>query len=230
MGDAASDDMTDVFCSGAQVWSDAAGGCVDSGGSSSGDINITGNPGDNADQLQSGGSISSSDWKNMGGVCKAVDFPALNAAKNLQSQMNRVAFVKGFNKITVDGDIGPATITLLKQVQSASGQTVGGDTSSCVGVASSCDVIANQVTMFANNIGAPATVPQATSSGSINTKSGLTLKPPGASAAGDILGAFGGLSTIQQVAVVAVGGFVIYQLMGRSAASKRRSTTKGSRR
>ena len=66
------------------------------------------------------GALSSSDWKETGSgssmTCKPANFTALAAFKELQSQANRVAQMKGYKKIAVDGDLGPGTAALVNQI------------------------------------------------------------------------------------------------------------------
>lgn len=175
-----------------------------------------------------GTTTTAADFINVGGVCKPRNFTTLNAVKAYQSQLNRVAQVKGFGKITADGDVGPGTLQLHKKVQSVSSGSVMGDPSSCMGVAPDVDVLADQVKQLADKLGAPATVDQATVSGSIINKQGIEKKPPGASVAGDLIGSFNGLSTIQKIAVVgAIGGIAVLLIGGKkkkAAAASRRSS------
>ena len=72
-------------------------------------------------QTATGGSTSTADFTSVGGVCKAMNLPALAAVRGLQGQLNRVAQVKGYSKIAADGAIGPATMALFRLVQAAAG-------------------------------------------------------------------------------------------------------------
>lgn len=165
-------------------------------------------PDDNVNQTAGGGSVTAADFTSVNGVCKARNFPALAAAKELQAQLNRVAQQKKFGKIAVDGAIGPGTLALFRQVQAAAAGAVMGDPSSCAGVAADADVLSEQVKAYANSLGAPAQVSGAVSLSypSIVTKSGKTVVPPDAGPAG----AFASMSSIERLAIVGVAGAIGY--------------------
>jgi hypothetical protein len=166
-------------------------------------------PTDNVNQTVGGGtSTSASDFVNVGGVCKPQNFPALAASRELQGQLNRVAQMKGFGKISTDGAIGPGTLALFKQVQSIAAGSVMGDPSSCAGIAPDVDVLSGQVKAVADTLGAPATVsgPLLSSPPSILTKSGKTLVPPD-------VGLLDSLSSVEKIAVVGLAGGIGYLLM-----------------
>jgi hypothetical protein len=55
--------------------------------------------------------------KPLAGVCKPMTTEALSQFKDLQNQLNRVAQVKGYSKIWVDGRIGKDTLALYNKVQ-----------------------------------------------------------------------------------------------------------------
>jgi len=165
-------------------------------------------PDDNVDQTAGGGSVTSADFTSVNGVCKARNFPALAAAKELQAQLNRVAQMKKFGKIGVDGAIGPGTLALFRAVQTAAAGAVMGDPSSCAGVAADADVLSEQVKAFANSLNAPAQVSAAVSLSypSIVTKSGKTVVPPDAGITGDLAS----MSTLERLAIVGVAGAIGY--------------------
>ncbi|HMG58030.1 MAG TPA: hypothetical protein VK601_31230 [Kofleriaceae bacterium] len=176
-------------------------------------------PNDNVDQTASGGtSTSASDFTNIGGVCKPQNFPALAASRELQNQLNRVAQMKGFSKISSDGAIGPGTLTLFRQVQAIAAGSVMGDASACTGIAPDVDVLSVQVKAVADSLGAPATVsgPLFSNPPSILTKSGKTVVPPDAG----VLGMLGQLSGVEKIAIVGLAGGIGYLLM--TGAKKRR--------
>src|SRR5262249_25118520 len=119
---------------------------------------------DTINQTATGGTTTSaSDFQVIGGACKPMNLPALAAAREYQGQLNRVAQVKGYGKISTDGAIGPATLALHRLVQSAAGGSVMGDPSSCMGVAPDVDVLAVQIRAFADSLGAPTQVSPALS-------------------------------------------------------------------
>jgi hypothetical protein len=159
-------------------------------------------------------SITAADFAQSGGVCKPKNFIALNYVKELQRQMNRVAQMKGFGKISVDGSIGSGTQGLLKKIQSVT-TGVMGTTTSCIGVAADADVIGDQVRVAADGMGAPATVsgPATGSSASqIALANGKIATVPGT---GDgIMGAFTSLGDTEKLVMVGLLGgigYVIYK-------------------
>lgn len=170
------------------------------------------------------GSISMSDFKNVGGVCKPMNFPALNFAKALQAQMNRVAQMKGWSKIGCDGAIGTGTMALFSKIKAAFPSTVMGDTSSCAYIAADCDVLAEQVRQVADSLNAPAKVSApAAGPSTILTASGKTvIAPPVGAAAASAGDAFGGMSTTQKVVFAGLVGGIGYTLYKKSKKGKRR--------
>lgn len=177
-------------------------------------------PTDNVNVTADGSSsISISDFKNVGGTCKPMNFPALNFAKALQDQMNRVAQAKGWGKIAADGAIGPGTVALFAKIKAAFPQTVMGDTSSCSFIAADADVLAEQVRQVADSLKAPATVSAAPGAApSITTKSGAVVLAPTSSGTGVSLidGAIGGMSTGQKVVLAGLVGGIGYVLYKKS--------------
>jgi len=176
-------------------------------------------PTDTITQTASGTSTSAADFTSVNGVCKAMNLPALAAVRGLQSQLNRVAQVKGYGKIAADGAIGPATLALFRLVQTAAGSgTIMGDASSCVNIGADSDVLLGQVQAYADSLGAPATVSAALSLGvpSIVTKSGKTVVAPDAGIAGSLAT----LSGTEQMALLAVAGGIGYLLLTKKKRRK----------
>ena len=67
-------------------------------------------------------STSQGDFNIIGFVAKPKSFPALGAAKELQLQLNRAAKARGLStQLSVDGAIGPATVSLAAQLAGVSG-------------------------------------------------------------------------------------------------------------
>lgn len=90
-------------------------------------------------------------YKVSGSVCKPTDLATLDKFKQLQSQLNRVANGKGLGTITVDGDLGPATVALYNKVVPAASQV-----SSCAELAQMATGVAlAAVTAIANALGYP---------------------------------------------------------------------------
>lgn len=102
------------------------------------------------------GATGPQNFVNKGGICKPADRATLDAVADFQKQLNRVAEVKGFVKIAIDGDLGPATLTSFRQAQGNSGFSVIGDASSCVTLGANLSVASASVRAFADRIGAPS--------------------------------------------------------------------------
>lgn len=163
-------------------------------------------------------SISAADFQP--GTCKPMNLPALNYVFNLQSQLNRVAAVKGFSKIGRDGQVGPGTLGLLKKVQAAF-PTVMGDAKSCLYVSADADVIGDQVKDVADSLNAPASVaPASSKAATIVTKSGLLVTPPGMPAA-SLTGAFAGITPVQGVALLGIAGGIGYFLLRKKKGKRK---------
>jgi hypothetical protein len=176
-------------------------------------------PTDNVTQTAGGGtSTSASDFTSVGGVCKPMNFPALDAVRTFQMQMNRVAQVKNLAKTSVDGAIGPGTLALFRQVQSISAGSVMGDPSSCMGVAPDVDVLGAQIKDLADTLGAPATVsgPLGITVPTIVTKSGKTVVAP----TGGMAASLASMSGIEKIAIVGVAGAIGYLLLGKKKRRK----------
>lgn len=172
--------------------------------------------------FKSGGSISMSDFKTVGGVCRPMDFPARDYVREMQKQMNRVAHVKGFKKVAPDGAVGPATLSLLKQIQTIAGGDVMGDTSACIYVAADADVIGDQVKSYANGIGAPATVGSPPAVSTVVTATGQQLTvPPSAGIGAGVNAAFAGMTGTQKVMLAGMAGGIAY-LIHKKMKRKRR--------
>lgn len=177
-------------------------------------------PTDNVDQTVGGGtSTSAADFKMVGTACKPMNFPALAATRELQNQLNRVAQVKGFGKISADGAVGPSTLALFRQVQAVAAGSVMGDPGSCMGIAPDVDVLGAQVRAVADTLGAPATVSGALSlvPPTIVTKSNKVVAAPDPG----IMGSLSSLSQIEKLALLAVAGGLGYMAFTRQ--KKRRA-------
>lgn len=176
-------------------------------------------PTDAVNQTSSGTTTSASDFIVVAGICKPQNFPALDAVREFQRQLNRVAQVKGFRKTAVDGAVGPATLALFRLVQSASAGAVLGDASSCMGVAPDVDVIGAQIKTLADGLGAPATVsgPVSITPPTIVTKSGKTVVAPDAG----FVGAVATMSTVEKLALLAVAGGLGYLLLNNKKKRRR---------
>jgi hypothetical protein len=176
-------------------------------------------PADAINQTEGGGSTTSADFTNVGGVCKPKNLPALAAARAFQGQINRVAHMKKFPKVATDGAVGPATLALFRKVQAAApAGSIMGDPSGCMTVAPDVDVLAAQVQAFADSLGAPAQVPGPLSIAppTIVTKSGKTVVAPDAGIAGSLAT----LSSVEKIALLGVAGGIGYLLFTRKKRRK----------
>jgi hypothetical protein len=168
-----------------------------------------------------GASIAASDFTSAGGICKAANLTALNYVKELQRQLNRVAQVKGFGKVGVDGEVGPGTLALFAKVQTVAGAgQILGSPNSCMGVAPDADVLSAQVQAYANTVGAPATA-----SAAFTGHAATIVRPNGQEvAAASLFDTFDRLPGLEKVAMLGVFGGIGYMLW----AGKRKR--KGTRR
>jgi hypothetical protein len=176
-------------------------------------------PADNINQTDGGGSTTSADFTNVGGVCKPKNLPTLAAARAFQGQLNRVAQVKKLGKVATDGAVGPATLALFRKVQAAApAGSIMGDPSGCMTVAPDVDVLAAQIQAFADSLGAPATVPGPLSIAppTILTKSGKTVVAPDAGIAGSLAT----LSGVEKIALLGVAGGIGYLLFTKKKRRK----------
>lgn len=169
-------------------------------------------PSDDVNQTATGTSTSAADFSVVNGVCKPKNFPALAASREFQAQLNRVAQAKGFSKISTDGAVGPGTLALFRKVQAAAprGQIMG-DASTCLNISADVDVLGQQIQVFADALGVPATVSGpalSISPPTIVTKSGQTVLAPDAG----VVGSLASLSDVGKLALLGVAGGLGYML------------------
>lgn len=93
----------------------------------------------------------SADFVVSGSSCKPRNKPALDAAKSLQVQLNRAGRAMGAGTITVDGEIGPQTISLLGRVSPGVLPTGA----SCQTITSQLSFLLSTVQSIADAAGAP---------------------------------------------------------------------------
>ncbi len=151
------------------------------------------------------------------GVCKPMDFRTLAVFQGLQSQLNRLAQVKGLAKVAVDGDIGPGVISLAGKAGIA---PVG---SACSVIAANAIVYEAQSRLLADTLKAPAMVsgPAPLKAPSIiDPKTMLDVPAPRASAG--LLDGFNNLSTPLKLAAVGVLGGIAYYIHKGSKKKGRR--------
>lgn len=163
--------------------------------------------------------VTSNDFIPQGNVCKAKNAPALTAAKELQIQLNRIARKKGLGTLTVDGQIGPATVELTKKVK----ETPAG--LGCLQFSGDAVKVTASLRAFADSIGAPpptqSELVALRSAGVITVQTRLpsgapgptqTFKPPGASAS--IMDVVKNMSDTAKIAlggVALLGGLFVFK-------------------
>lgn len=157
----------------------------------------------------------STNFAQVGTVCKATNKTTLNAVSALQRQLNRVAKVKGFAPIAVDGEIGPLTMALFRQVNNATPGSLGDSGLTCMSLGLNLGNVGPLVKAFADSIGAPAAVAAPSPSAPpsfINPKTGQQIA---AGSAGDLMA-----QVTSPLGLVAIGvaGLVLYR---RSKKGKR---------
>jgi len=144
------------------------------------------------------------------GTCKPSDFATLAKFKALQEQLNRVAQVKGFTKIAVDGDFGPGTVDLAKKVSQS-------NTLTCSALAGSVTTFTASFAALATSLSAPAKVagPAPIKPPSIvNAAGNVVIAPPGSGnpIAASLYDSVSGLGTVGVVAAVGIAGGIGYLL------------------
>lgn len=163
-------------------------------------------------------SPDTSQFKSMNGVCYPKTTAGSVAVQNLQRQMNRIAAVNNFTKVSPDGYIGPATLTLLTQISADLSST------NCLNVAPYVAERAAVVQSLADAMGAPSASSASPSpsgnAGGVVTPSGKVVQGPVLT--GSILDSFNALSTPLQVGMVALGAGILYMLYAGSKKTKRK--------
>lgn len=163
-------------------------------------------------------SPDTSQFKSMNGVCYPKTTAGTLAVQGLQRQMNRIAAVNGYTKVSPDGYIGPATLALLTQISADLSST------NCLNVAPYAAERAAVVQSLADAMGAPsaasASPPPSGNAGGVVTPSGKVVQGPVLT--GSILDSFTALSTPLQVGMVALGAGILYMLYTGSKNKRKR--------
>ena len=179
------------------------------------------------------GDLASSEFNSTKypGICKPSTVSALATFKRLQTQLNRVASVKGIATIAIDGDVGPGTMSLFGKLQASlityatSEQNLAGAVkvgtvlpSSCASLAMVSDVVGDIADSYADSLRAPERPPSPPA-----TRPPVLVMPDGSEKAppvgADLLTAWESQSTVMKIAMVGVlGGLGYYLYKG----SKRR--------
>lgn len=146
------------------------------------------------------------------GICKPANRPTLEKFYELQRQLNRYAAAKGIaDRVGIDGDIGPGVVALVAKT---------------TGTAPGCTEIALQAVQRtidmkafadAKGVASKASAPVSLKVPSIVNAAGVeTMVPSG------IFAQLGNLSTMEQLALVAVGGGIGYMLLTKKRGKKGR--------
>lgn len=179
--------------------------------------------------------VATSDFVSTGGVCKPKNKPALEAARKLQAQLNRIAKVRLLTPVSVDGEIGAVTLFLFRAVQGFAGQAGGdlsiADASNCLFIAGDSDVLSEAARQYADQIGAPAVAPSpplAKPLTVIHPVTGAPVVVHQANVAGQqaaLSDTLKGMSGTQQVILVGLMGgigFMLYKKYGKGGKRSRR--------
>lgn len=168
-------------------------------------------------------SVSAADFTIVGPIAKPKNFPALAAAKQLQLQMDRMARLRGFSTIAIDGVPGPATVALAVRLDVS-------DT--LVELLNRMGTVTAALGAAADAAGAPATVSDvrsAATAGAItvfatNGKS-LEFKPPGVHASMlDTVKSLPDVTKIVGGAALLLGGaLLVRRRLKKNPARRRRS-------
>lgn len=159
-----------------------------------------------------------------GSLCRPTNFSALAAFKNLQTQLNRVAAAKGWSNVTVDGDIGPTTMTLFNRAIPVMNQTLGYRHTAdwnCYDLAMQATNFGVALKLTADRLGKPPAKPVA--------KNGDYVLPPTGPPAGPPSDMMAGLTSPLGLGAMALGGFLLVREGGkpkRAQRGKRRSSRK----
>jgi hypothetical protein len=181
------------------------------------------------------GDVASTDFNSTKypGVCKPSTTDALATFRRMQTQLDRVATVKGLPLIAVDGDIGPGTIGLFSKLKqeivsyAMANQDVAASTkialaTSCAQVASVADVIANEAESYADSLNAPSkpASPPPAKPPTLVLQTGQEVPAP---MSADILEAFKNIGTTGMLAIGAAMlgiGFLLLAKPGKAAPAK----------
>lgn len=168
------------------------------------------------------------------GICKPSNVSTLATFKRCQTQMNRVASVKGIPTIAVDGDIGPGTVSLFSKIKPdlalhataifnvGAAAKITATSASCSAIASIADVIADIADTYADYLKAPTNPPAPKPTKPpvlVDSKTGI--EKPAPMGAG-LFAAWEASSTTTKVAALAVAGGLVFVALGGKALKRRR--------
>jgi hypothetical protein len=180
------------------------------------------------------GPMPDTDWKVVGTVCQPTSTQVLDRYYEFQRQLNRIAEVKGYSKIWVDGRIGPATLKLYSQA------TGGSLIPNCSQLAVQLNTrVLSDLRAKADALNAPAVVKEPVTAAfvpkSTANSDGTVDNPPGflLSLFGDSL--FSMLAGPAGLVVAAGMGFAAYKLAkvdtsGRGRGRSKKSSVKARKR
>jgi hypothetical protein len=175
------------------------------------------------------------------GICRPSNKGALAIFKNLQAQLNRVAQGAGLSKITVDGDLGNATLALFGKIAAflsqggvsidpARNMLIQAGAYGCVEIARNADALAMAATGVANQMNIPPKISQPSGVSTIAMPGGGTQKiTTPTPAAASLVDSLSGMDPTTLLMAAGAVGAVIYFSGGKGKRSSRAST-KSSRR
>ncbi len=159
------------------------------------------------------------------GICKPSNTTTLAAFKNLQAQLNRVAQAIGASKVTVDGDLGPGTLSLLSAVAANLSQggvsvdparniLIQAGAYSCVDAAQNADTLGNAAQGVADQMGVSSKISQPSGGSSLVSATGIesrvTTPTPASASIVDALGLSGMDSTTMLLLLGGLGAVVYF--------------------
>lgn len=167
------------------------------------------------------------------GIVKPSTASTLVMFKKMQSQLDRIAAVKGIAPIAVDGDVGPGTVSLFGAVkadiaayamflQDIAASTKIALATSAVQIATIADVIADEAENYADSLNAPSNPPKPAPSkpSTLVLSTGQEVPAP---MSANILEAWSNLGTTGQLVALAALGGVGWYLVKSSKRSPRRA-------
>lgn len=167
------------------------------------------------------GAIEATAFVNKSGICKPRDFATLYIFQEMQHQLDRVAQGKSLPKIAPDGDIGPATVSLV--MKTGPYNAMMAQAATCDSVAAHADSILTEAKAKADALGVPdkVTTPVIVKAPAIiSATGGSVIAPPGPGigAGASVMDSFKSLGTLGIVAlgVGVVGiGYILTKKKGR---------------
>ncbi len=154
------------------------------------------------------GAIEATAFVNKSGICKPRDFATLYIFQEMQHQLDRVAQGKSLPKIAPDGDIGPATVSLV--MKTGPYNAMMAQAATCDSVAAHADSILTEAKAKADALGVPdkVTTPVIVKAPAIiSATGGSVVAPPNPVGAGASV--MDSVKSLGTVGVLAIGAGVV---------------------